>query len=447
MGGNDKKGPEAAKADIKKAPENAPADPTKPKAEVKAETGKAVQGAADDVAKGNVKPTDTTTKPQEAPKAQEVQKPAEEELPDNKWTRYYYDLKAQVDSDPAMQGPLANMALAILLMAAKYSYYFDLMPGKFVARLSEDEDLKDKKFDKVADKDKIDKIVSAKGTDALALAALKKLQDADKLAGKKTGIEKASTRYVTNALWEVDGIDDAASLAANLVHTKKTPAEGADVCLYNLGTLEAVKSQEIITPGTILIFVPDKRRGHKIVAYATGNKDEFKYYDIEKPGDDKIQKFYLRNADSPVKSELGLMAVLVPNTVAYAAAVDAPPEKPAEPVKPAVDPEAAKKTMLEAADKAVADIEKGNQETRLLIDEYKRKPYPTNLPTLLQVAEEKEKAAQQAYDSVKSNFEGAQKKTAEIQKVKDYQSKFETILNTAKANNTEAKKLANPEKK
>lgn len=474
---------EAVKEDVK----GAPVDPVKPKAAVKAAaddvakdaaktpSGTAAKAAADDVAKGTVKPTDTTTKPPEAPKSAEVQKPGEEELPDNQWTRYYYDLKAQVDSNPAMQGPLANMALAILLMAAKYSHYFDLMPGKFIARLSEDDDLKDKKFDKVADKDKIDKIVRAKGTDALALAALKTLQDADKLAGKKTGIEKASTRYVTNALWGVDGIDDAASLAANLLHTKKTPGGGDDVGLYNLGTLDAVKAQPIIPKGTILIFVPNMKRGHKIVAYATGVADGFAYYDIEKEGG-KVVTFNLRSADSPVKSELGLMAVLVPNTAAYAAAMDAPPEKPAEPVKP-VDAEAGRKASQEAADRAVAAIEKGNQETKLLIDEYKMNPNPRNLPILLQVAEEKEKAAQEAYDKVKSNFEGldkkltdaraaeasakvkseaaeateadkkayeeAQKKTAEIKAIKDYQSKFETILGTAKTNAAEAKKLAN----
>lgn len=426
-------GQELDKPQVKATPGVRPAE------SVKAQTGEAIKAEGDKAAKTVVSEAD-----QKAPA--ESQKPATEEIPDNKWSRYYYDLKDQVDKNPALQGPLTNMMLALLLMAAKYDHYADLMPGRFAERLETDEDLKDKKFDKEKDKDKIDKIVAGQGTESAALESLKKLQEENQKSGKKTGAEKACTRYVTNVLWGVDGIDDAASLSAYLLHTKKSSADG-EVSLYNSGKFNEIKNQENIDKGTILIFVPDLKKGHKIVACATGNKDEFKYFDVEKDGD-QVVIFNLRSANSPVKSELGVMAVLIPNTEAYKNAKAPEPENPSEPDKPAKEtPEALKEKMQKATDEAIAKIEKGNREIERMIEEYKKNPHIPNLQILLADATEKEKTAQRTYDICKNAYEEAQKKSADVSKEKDYFDKLEAFLKTARTNSEEARKLANPEQK
>lgn len=426
-------GKELDKSQVKATPSAQPAEL------VKAETGEAIKAEGDKAAKAVVPEADQKA-PAEAPK------PATEEIPENKWSQYYYDLKDRVDKNPALQGPLTSMMLALLLMAAKYDHYADLMPGRFVTRLNEDEDLKDKKFDKEKEKDKIEKIVAGQGTESAALENLKKLQEENQKSGKKTGVEKACTRYVTNVLWGLDDIDDAASLSAYLLHTKKSTADG-EVGLYNLGKFNEVKNQENIAKGTILIFVPDLRKGHKIVAYATGNKNEFKYFDIEKEGG-KVETFNLRSADSPVKSEMGVMAVLTPNTETYKNAKEVEPEKPAEPAKPAAEtPEAIKEKMQKSTDEAIAKIEKGNQDVANLIQKYKLNLVKTNLPILLQEAEAKVKAAQQAYDTCKEAYEEAQKKAADVTKEKEYLDKVEALLKAAQDNLVEAGKLVNPEQK
>ncbi len=243
---------------------------------------------------------------------QATQKPAEngenaleEELPDNKWSQTYYQLKKELEADPTKRGPMTEAFLAILLIAAKYYKFADVVPGAFLTRLNEDEDVKDKKFSDEEAK----KLLAAKRDEArekAALEATKAYIEEQKQAGKKIGMEKASTRYACSALWGITDIDDASTLAAKLLHTSKGTAD-ANFPLYRQSTLASLKKQGMPF-GTVLIFVP-KINADKAVAYATGNADEIKYFDTAKNAEVTIK---LSDVGSPILSEFSLLAAFVP---------------------------------------------------------------------------------------------------------------------------------------
>lgn len=230
----------------------------------------------------------------------------EEELPDNKWSQAYFQLKRQIAEDPTMRGPMTEAFLSIMLIAAKYYKYADMVPGAFLTRLKEDDDVKDKKLSD----DEIRKIVEAKRDEArekAAFDAVKAHIEEQKLAGKKIGLEKASTKYACRALWGIDDIDDASTLAAKLLHSKKETAD-ANFPLYRQSTLAALKKQGMPF-GTVLIFVPKAMNADKAVAYATGNADEIKYFDTAKNAEVTVK---LSDASSPILSEFSLLAAFVP---------------------------------------------------------------------------------------------------------------------------------------
>ena len=236
---------------------------------------------------------------------EDEEKPLEEELPDNKWTQTYYQLKKEIEADPTKKGPMTEAFLAILLIAAKYYKYADMVPGAFLTRLNKDDDVKDKKFSDEEAK----KLLEAKRDEAREKAAFETTKtyiEEQKQAGKKIGMEKASTRYACSALWGITDIDDASTLAAKLLHTRKG-TDDSNFPLYRQSTLAALKKQGMPF-GTVLIFVP-KFNADKAVAYATGNADEIKYFDTSKNAEVTIK---LSDVGSPILSEFSLLAAFVP---------------------------------------------------------------------------------------------------------------------------------------
>lgn len=261
------------------------------------------------------------TKPEakvEAGDKTKAEKPADtkedEGLPENEWSKQYFGLKQQLKENPSSDGPLMQAALMLLKLAAKYGHYLDLFPGSFAARLDKDEKLKDTKFDK----EKADKVIKGDGkdektnTDELAALAAAEKQKGE---GQSLSQERASTRYVTNALWGINDIDDAGTLAASLLHTKKHVEGAKDIGLYGVAeTLNELKTQEKNEKGTILIFATSIMEGEKFVAYATGNGKEYKYYDVKQA---RAVTFKLDDVNSPIKNQVQLLLALIPNIEEY----------------------------------------------------------------------------------------------------------------------------------
>ncbi|MEK7086046.1 MAG: hypothetical protein AAB953_03465 [Patescibacteria group bacterium] len=354
-----------------------------------------------------------------------------DELPDNQYTRYYYDLKDRLEKNPNLQGPLTNMILSILLLAAKYGHYADMMPGRFAERLDTDEDLKDKKLNK----DQAEKVCEGKGE--TEEATLAKLAEAEKKLGKNFDMDKASTKYACNILWGIDDIDNAASLAASLKHTGKETSDGS-VSIYEISTLEKIKQQDDIARGTILIFIPDLKKGAKIVAFATGAKDEFKYFDADT---DKPEIFHLRGDDSKVKSDFGLMA-FTPNTEAYKAAQEIQPEGET----PAAAPTEGAQTLddfKKTADAALSRLEKDNQSLETMLTDLELNPNSDNLIYLLTSAEATEADAQKTLTDIQKQADASKSKlSAEEQKVIDeYLVRLKAIAEQAKMNADHARDL------
>lgn len=223
----------------------------------------------------------------------------DDELPDNKYSRALKMLKDEVTANPTLKGPLVNAAMSILALASRYAGFADMLPGGFVARLRTDEDLKDKKFED----DELKKVLRM---DKAATAA-KEQTIADELAKEKHGTEKASTMYVSQALFGISNIEDASQLAARLLNTKKQ-TDGKDVSYYKTVGMEDLK-RDGMPFGTVLIFARSIRSPEKTVAYATGNGDEFRFYDAEQA---KVVTARLKDEKSPIKSSFALQVAFRP---------------------------------------------------------------------------------------------------------------------------------------
>lgn len=432
----DKKKPEVKPADEPKKPDatKTPEDAAKEAEAVKGDASADRKGAsattAEEAAKIGGAPFDSEAldalEAKQAEDDKKADKPAEgkekpaegaEDLPDNEWSQAYYNLKEQLKATPAMQGPLSTLALAFLRLAAKYSNYADLMPGSFRTKILESTEYKGKTLNPEQAKKVLDRANKTDGEEAeknKVAGELKKQEDDLIKDGRRLGRERASTRFVNNTLLGgIEGIDDATSLAASLIHTQRTNSEGNPEYLYyspekNLDTLKA----GTIAKGTILIFVPDMSTGEKVVAYATGGGDgssvNFRYYNVGKKVDGKdaeakdptgVIDFKLGSPNCPVK-QLGLLAVLEPNFERFAAAPETPPEAPAD--KPATNPDTKPETK---EDRILASIEKENAAIKQMIDEYPKNPGEANLKIAKEAANKNFVAAKETYDQLKAQAE------------------------------------------
>lgn len=441
--GRQEKNPEVKVAEAPKAA---------PSPEVDKNPGVKARGVeADKAAQAAVSPD--ATKPPEVP----FENP--ENLPDNEWSRQYYDLQKQAKENPNMQGPLMGFALAALKLAAKYAKYTDMMPGAFSSRVAKSEELKDVKLDPKRAAELVDAHVNKKGkTEEDAKKELAALKEKEKTGGPKLGIERAATKFVANVLWDIDDFTDTGTLAANLLHTTK-----GGQALYK----EMDREKEDITKlapsdvqrGTLIIFIPKFENGEKVVAYATGVEDEFKYYDLETPSD-PIKTFKLRDNDSPLKSlKTTVQMIMIPNVKAYR---DAKEEAPAEDIEV--------KTQ-----KALEKIEKDNLDGERMIKEYPNNPSPANLSQLKTTAATNFSEASKMYtemdaksksdelniekltaaeavaktkaeatgatDEDKNLYTEAVKKLEVAKKFKENSAKLKLLRDQAEKNNNDAQKL------
>ncbi|OGJ42156.1 hypothetical protein A3I58_03700 [Candidatus Peregrinibacteria bacterium RIFCSPLOWO2_02_FULL_39_10] len=302
------KAPEGQKpADVAK-PAEAPKVAEAAKEVAKASNAEARQDLGDEHAQGAVKPSE----------AEEtgLDKLANS-LPQNKWTEMYRQLALQVKEHPELNGSFTNAALVMLLWAAKYAHYMDMIPGVFVASLDKEENLKD---EKLSEKE-IETVISKKKEDPQEV-----LTDEQKNAFKASGIEKASAKYVAGKLFGMTDVDSPQLLSAKIAHATKTVTEtekGTDVNgatvevpverkipYYKSVNLESLKKNGMPF-GTVIVFTPDPETGAKVTAYATGNGDEVEFIDTN--GEIRRANLNLNDqVDALISSNSRLQVAFVP---------------------------------------------------------------------------------------------------------------------------------------
>ncbi len=431
--------PQAAPAAAPKAAEVIDAS----KQKLKTENGAVAAPVAD--------PKSVEAKPEETPAEAPFDNP--ENLPDNEWSRQYYELKEQMKNDINMQGPMMGFALAALKLAAKYAKYTDMFPRAFANRVNNSDALKDKALSK----EQADKLVEAhlndKGkTEEQTKKELEALKaEGDKEGGNKLGAERASTKFVTNVLWNNDEFNDTATLAAHLLHTSKGGEN-----LYNEIAQQQLDAKSPKGKGTLIVFVPNWKSGEKVMAYSTGVADEFKYYDIESPGN-PVQTFKLSAPNSPIKKpDVKVLMILAENVEGYKNAKE----------------EVAAEGIEDKTKKALEKIEKDNAEGARMIQEYPKNKNPDNLAILQTAAASNFAEADKLYQEMDAKSKSDDnlnvekltkdeaaaktkakatdatdedknlyKKIEEANKFKENLAKLKLLRDQAEKNNTEAQKL------
>jgi hypothetical protein len=237
-------------------------------------------------------------------------------LPQNKWTEMYFQLVEQVKLHPELNGQFTHAALAMLLWAAKYAHYADMIPGAFTASLDTEENLKG---EKLAGKE-IETAISKKKEDPQEA-----LTDEQKNAFKASGIEKASAKYVAGKLFGMTDVDSPQLLSAKIIHVTKTVTETkeetkdgetenvtveSEIPYYKSVNLEFLKKNGMPF-GTVIVFTPDPETGAKVTAYATGNGDEVEFIDAN--GEIKRANLSLNDQVSTlIPSQFRFQAAFVP---------------------------------------------------------------------------------------------------------------------------------------
>lgn len=236
---------------------------------------------------------------------EKAEKPDDErELPPNKYSELYYELRDEIEKNPKYQNsPFAKAILSGLFFLGKYYSVINAVnPAGFYEGLEDSEGgLVNEKFGE-ADLNRLRESLSKDPVDIAALdeqVPLPKPEEGDERP--KFSAERIATRYVSRLLG-VEEIDSAAVLAAKLLHAEEggkkyyTP--------FKSGKLDAFKSEgdkkrETFPKGSVVFFVEDLMSGQVISAYATGNGDEFVYYSAEEK---KREKFNLHGKNSPVSA-------------------------------------------------------------------------------------------------------------------------------------------------
>lgn len=265
----------------------------------------------------------------EALKAQEAKAKADEaankekealaKIPEGEGKEIFLKVKKDLEAR-GETGPLVNGFLAIFALLAQYGGLMDLLPGRFEEKVKE-------KTDKFSDEETrmIKAALAKKELKAEAEAAIKaKLLEEGK--GKKVESERASTKYASHMLWGIDNIEDSVTLLSKLQKTTETIGS-EQKNIYEEVKFIALGSKEIPF-GTVIVFTKDIAVGQRLVAFATGDKDQFRYFDGE-----SVVTFNLSSPDSPIKSPLAVRMCMRP--VAATSTTPAAPEGPAAPVAPA----------------------------------------------------------------------------------------------------------------
>jgi archaellum component FlaC len=244
-------------------------------------------------------------KEQSAGPAKDLAKPANKnklpeivtKMPEGKFKEF---AKAAVDIGKqygmSKNAPMIKFLITLCVFMGKYAHLIDRIPGNYRKSLDEG-DLAKEKFS-VKQRERFEKRVPKDYKDFHALLDLHKSKT-------KLDASMTSTLFVSYMLFgsgeDVNHLTNHKILAARLAHESG----------YKDSTLLSLKRQKIIPKGTVIFFSKNLKSG-VIAAYATGNRQEFKYF---VPGSKEPKTFKLDSTDSPIKSALNLLAAFVPNTL------------------------------------------------------------------------------------------------------------------------------------
>jgi hypothetical protein len=185
-------------------------------------------------------------------------------------------------------GPVKDFMTALAKFMRKYGMLIDFVPGFFVKDAPEIALKGDEEARMLAGK---------KGTEreADALKFMKEYTAHKEKNAEPINAGKASTRFVALSLWGINNFSDPKALAGRLKSAKNPTSKENLYRKFEDGVTEFLeaskpekytddKGKERTRPrypyGSILIFTENNlgKPGEEIVAYATGNGNEFKYY-------------------------------------------------------------------------------------------------------------------------------------------------------------------------
>lgn len=204
------------------------------------------------------------------------------EAKEETWMEGFEKIKGVLKENGVLDSPLAGGFLVFAAAFLKYgNYYMDFLPGNFEKRVEEN-------TEELSENEKKE-IKKAQAKKEMTKEEKQKLAE----EGKKHGIERASTKYAAKVLWGFDNIESPESLFSKLNNSRDQ-----DKPLYEKTDLIKMKTGGVPF-GTLIAFSPSLAEPEKIVAFATGNKDEFEYFDPKKG---EPVRFNLSSPSSPVKN-------------------------------------------------------------------------------------------------------------------------------------------------
>ncbi len=205
------------------------------------------------------------------------------QLPEGKMKEACRAILKQLIEDPGSSGILSEGMLALLIIAAKTQKYLDVIPGNYVKRIN-----------------KIEKNMSDE--EIAALMEMRRQEESEpkteeiKEYGSDADID--STRYVCDVLWnskiKAENSDDLAAKLLNAQRESENP--------YYVPATSLELKNKGMPYGTIIVLRVSMKNPVNILAFATGKKDECKYFDAKEK---KVKKFSLKN--TPFKIISGLV--------------------------------------------------------------------------------------------------------------------------------------------
>lgn len=229
------------------------------------------------------------------------------QLPDNQYKDVVLYYIHELKTDATKRGGFSMLFISIYAFYAKFSHYSSMAPGKYSEYLGTDSKISEEKLSEKKEDGadgQLEKIMQAKKGQINYPNAEKKAKY------KEVGKGAASAKYAAYTLWGFDDIDGTDQLAARLKNTRKIDQkDNSEISYFNEVSLSDLQ-KDGAPYGTILIFIPELTKAQRITAFATGNGDEFQYYNCE---EDKEVIFHLRDKDSPLKLPFAFQLALRPN--------------------------------------------------------------------------------------------------------------------------------------
>lgn len=240
------------------------------------------------------------------------------DVPDNYWGQQFRKLQERVRNGEQSSGIGTNLMGVGMLLAAKWSKYADLIPGKFEEKL--ETTFKSKTFtpEELAEMEKNKKLSQAekdkKRSEALDSASKEAKNDKD--AKKDPRMEKESTEYLCAALG-FPSYDNVTDLAARLKNSTKTftkkvgkEVEETEIPYYKSATLAEITKTDA-PEGTVLVIVPKFMEGNKVVARRKGPEFTYEFFDA---AEGKLVTFQLTDKASPIQlNPMNMLVAFIPS--------------------------------------------------------------------------------------------------------------------------------------